>query len=212
MISYTDDELDFVSEIFNIGVNKAAASLGVLVDREISLSVPNLCLIQAIDLVSELCMTTDTVCGVFKRIAEPLDSYAMILFPKQEILKLVRYVLPPAMAGEPQEQFYGDAIIEIGNILIGAGLGSIADSFGIAINLDLPVVYIEHPSEFFLRSIVIDDLCEYFLNIRISMAVENTALTFYWDFLLPDNTFAFLKNHMSRLMAGPTGQCGNALV
>jgi len=203
MISYTDDELDFVAEIFNIGVNKAAESLGALVDREIALSVPNLSLIQAIDLVSELCMTTDSVCGVFKRITDPLESYAVILFPKQESIKLVRYVVPPGMAGEEPEQIYGDAITEIGNILIGACLGSIADTFGMAINLDLPVIYIEHPSDFFLKSIVIDDLCEYFLDIRISMAVENTPLTFYWDFLLPDNAFAFLKHHMHCLMAAP---------
>ncbi len=201
MISYSDEELDFVAEIFNIGVNKAAESLGALVDREISLSVPNLSLIQAIDLVSELCMTTDSVCGVFKRIADPLGSYAVILFPRRESVKLVGYVVPSAMAGEEPAQIYVDAITEIGNVLIGACLGSIADTFGIAINLDAPVAYIDHPSDFFLKSIIIDDLCEYFLDIRISMAVENTSLTFYWDFLLPDSVFHFLKHHTARLMA-----------
>jgi chemotaxis protein CheC len=208
MILYTDDQLDFVAEIFNIGVNKAAESLGALVERDISLSVPNLSLIQAIDLVSELCMTTDSVCGVFKRIADPLESYAVILFPKQESLKLINYVVPPGMAEEDSAQIRADAITEIGNILIGACLGSIADTFGITIDLDLPIIHIENPSDFFLKSIVIDDLCEYFLDIRINMVVENTALTFHWDFLLPDSAFTFLHQHMDRLMAG--GQDHNA--
>ena len=146
-------------------------------------------------------MTTDSVCGVFKRITDPLESYAVILFPRQESVKLVGYVVPPVMAAEDPEQVYSDAITEIGNILIGACLGSIADTFGIAINLDLPVIHIEHPSDFFLKSIIIDDLCEYFLDIRISMAVDDTPLTFYWDFLLPDSAFGFLKHHMSRLTA-----------
>ncbi len=203
MILYADDELDFVSKMFNVGAGKAAASLGTMVRHDVALSVPNLSIIQAIDLVSELCMISDSVCGVFKRIPEPLDSYAVILLPKQQSVDLVRYVNPLAPTGEDHDSGYDDAITEIGNILIGACLGGIADTLGIPINLDQPVSYVEHPSEFFLRSIVVDDLCEYFLDIRLAMRIKNTPLTVSWDFLLPDNGFEFLKRHMAPLLAGP---------
>jgi chemotaxis protein CheC len=195
MTANFDQDLEAIAKIFSVGANKAAASLGALVQRQITLSVPNYSIIQAIDLVSELCMTTDSVTGVFKWIKEPLDSYAVILIPKRESQELVRFVVPSSPSEEDAAQLTADAITEIGNILIGTCLGSVADTFGISINLDLPVMYVENPSDFFLHSIVVDDLCEYFLDIRIKMTVHGTSMTFFWDFLLPDNSLEFLKHH-----------------
>jgi len=196
MISYTDAELDFVSDTITIGVNRAAAALGELAGRQVFLSVPTLAIITAIDLVSELCATTDAVCGLFKRISQPVESYAVLIVPKSDCDLLVRHMVPGYLEGGDPAQNSADALLEIGNILIGACFGAIADIFGVAFDLDQPVVPVEHPSEFFLASIMVDDRCDYILDIRIDMAISGTPAGLTWEFLLPDTTFAFLKQHM----------------
>jgi len=201
MIAYDDADLDAVSELVSIGVNRAAAALGEMAGREVSLSVPTLSIIDAVDLVSEMCTTTDSVCGIFKRILRPLDSYAVVILPLRKRDDLVRYLVPVGLDGEDAGATYDDAVTEIGNIMIGACLGAIADTLDIEIDLDQPVIHVEHPSEFFLTSVVVDDLCEYFLDIRIDMAVLDTPLRVTWEFLLPDAAFDVLRTQL-RLMLG----------
>ncbi|MEI6986371.1 MAG: chemotaxis protein CheC [Rhodospirillaceae bacterium] len=199
MITYDEIELDSISEIINIGINRSAAALGELTEHEVMLSVPILSIINAIDLVSELCASTDSVCGIFKRIIKPLESYAVVIIPMRSRDDIVRFMLPQYLSRGQAESDYDDAVTEIGNIMIGACLSSIADTLDIDIDLDQPVIHVEHPSEFFLTSIVVNDLCEYFLDVKIDMTVRDTPLAISWEFLLPDNAFEVIKEQMRRL-------------
>ena len=130
---------DILTEAFNLGMGSAAASLSEIVRDEITLSVPNLTFIDRKSASSKLHNSADSeLSGVSQGFTGPFCGKALLLFPVKQSLALVRLMLQDSVPLDSLTEFEEEALNEIGNIILNAGLSSLADMFGRRIDTEIP--------------------------------------------------------------------------
>ncbi|QGU33058.1 chemotaxis protein CheX [Thermochromatium tepidum] len=133
---------DALSELFNLGVGRAAHSLSQMVRDEIELSAPFVDVIQAHEVSAvligsefrELSMVTIDFEG-------PFVSKAILLFPERNALAILSNMLDPDLTPEEVSEFEQEAMCEIGNVILNACMSALADEFGIELYGSLPKHY-----------------------------------------------------------------------
>lgn len=132
--------IDAVAEVLNIGMGSAAASLSEMIHEEVKLSVPNVDFVSrgiAAEHINEKAKTD--VSGVHQHFQGEFSGDAMLLFPEEQSLQLVRAVLQQAdMTLEDLTEMEQEAMTEIGNVILNSCLCSIADMFGKKIRGEIP--------------------------------------------------------------------------
>lgn len=133
----TASQIDSLTELFNIGIGKAASSMSNMLSDEISLSVPNLEVCErnkAIKLLSN----HGEISGVIERFgSEAGGGAAMLLFHDEASTNVVRAMLGENAMLELTE-LEQEALTEVGNIILNACLATMANVMHIEFSLDLP--------------------------------------------------------------------------
>lgn len=140
MIVLNELQQDMLTELFNLGMGNAAAALSEMVDEEVLLSVPEVQFMKKSELTKML--TDDSgghISGVAQKFHGMLLGKALLTFPSHKSLELVRLLLQDTVPIENLTEFEEEALLEVGNIIINAGLSSLADIFEDEITSDLPV-------------------------------------------------------------------------
>ncbi|HEV2676055.1 MAG TPA: chemotaxis protein CheC [Aliidongia sp.] len=133
-------EQDAVTEIMNVGVGRAAASLSLMVKEEIQLSVPAAELLYGEAAHERLTLSSDRMVAVRETFNGLLSGSAALLFPQSKSLDLVRMVLDENLTAEEVTELEQEALVEIGNIILNGCLSSIADSLVGEIETSIPVL------------------------------------------------------------------------
>lgn len=134
-----DLQQDMLIEAFNLGMGKAAASLSEMVQEEVLLSVPDIVFMNKANAANELSnQSAGNVSGVSQDFSGPFGGEALLLFPVEKSLELVRLLLQNTVPLENLTEFEEEALNEIGNIILNAGLSSLANLFGQEIKTELP--------------------------------------------------------------------------
>ncbi|GGF15810.1 chemotaxis protein CheC [Aliidongia dinghuensis] len=133
-------ERDAVTEILNIGVGRAAASLSLMVRDEIQLSVPSAELLYGEAARLRLSLTADRMVAVREAFRGLLSGSAALLFPQSKSLDLVRMVLDEDLTAEEVTELEQEALVEIGNVILNGCLSSIADALVGEIETSIPVL------------------------------------------------------------------------
>ena len=133
-------EQDAVTEIMNVGVGRAAASLSLMVKEEIQLSVPAAELLYGVAARERLAQSSDHMVAVRETFNGLLSGSAALLFPQSKSLDLVRMVLDENLTAEEVTELEQEALVEIGNIILNGCLSSIADSLVGEIETSIPVL------------------------------------------------------------------------
>jgi len=132
--------VDAVAEVLNIGMGSAAASLSEMIDDEVKLSVPGVEFVSrlvATDHISKKAKTD--VSGVHQHFQGAFGGDAMLLFPEDQSLQLVRAVLQQDdITLEDLTEMEQEAMTEIGNVILNSCLCSMADMFGKEMRGDIP--------------------------------------------------------------------------
>lgn len=140
MIELNELQQDMLGELFNLGMGNAASALSEMVSEEVLLSVPEIKFMQKADLAKMLAADSgDHISGVGQNFHGMLLGKALLTFPSQKSLELVRLLLQDTVPIENLTEFEEEALLEVGNIIINAGLSSLADIFEDEITSDLPV-------------------------------------------------------------------------
>ena len=84
------EQIDALSEIFNIGVGKAAAAMGALMRDEVLLSVPHVSIFTVSEAAQQLGAAGSTMYGVRQPFRGALNGDALLIFPGHKSLELVR--------------------------------------------------------------------------------------------------------------------------
>ena len=116
-------EADAIVELFNIGMGQPAAALSEMIGEEVLLSVPAL-EVSTRQLIAEQ-VAPARVCAVRETFTGPFAGEAMLIFPEEGGLALVRRLIPGEgdTAGEVEQ----DALAEIGNIILNGCLASFSN-------------------------------------------------------------------------------------
>ncbi len=134
-------ERDAVTELINIAIGRAAASLSELVGDELRLSVPHLEFLtpdQAAERLEADTGGADTV-AVRQRFDGRLSGDILLIFPERRSLDLVRSMLGAEVPLDQLTDLEQEALLEVGNIILNACLGSLANQLGLAVQSSLPI-------------------------------------------------------------------------
>jgi len=189
--------VDAVAEVLNVGMGSAAASLSEMINEEVKLSVPG------VEFVSRLSATeiigkkakTD-VSGVHQGFQGAFGGDAMLLFPEEQSLELVRAVLQQDdMALEDLTDMEQEAMTEIGNVILNACLCSMADMFGKEMQGEIPEFVKGSLKQVFSADGGLEHTEAIVLLLNMDFSVETKNLQGYVTFLMDvDSVQDFKKN------------------
>jgi chemotaxis protein CheC len=174
MVELNVDVRDALAEVFNIGIGQAASVLSELVHDEILLTVPELGILKRADFIAMAADQWDGRTSIIHQSFDgPFHGDALLIFPVQESLELVRALLAEAGPVEAMTDLERDALLEVGNILLNACLSCIADLLDHEIDNSLPN-YVEGEPAAVVSSMVSEaEWCIIFLRIDFSIQRHN---------------------------------------
>ncbi len=145
MLGFSELQRDAITEVLNIAIGRAAAALNQMVDdEEVRLSVPCLDFLSRSEATLRLRRETGgaPTVAVKQRFAGPEAGDILLIFPESRSLELVHLMLRNTTPLETMTEMEREALVEVGNVLLNACLGSIANLFRRPIDSSLPV-YVE---------------------------------------------------------------------
>lgn len=134
-------ELDALTELVNIGVSRAAASLRKMVNRQVTLSVPSVEIItrkSAAALIGQ--RESELLIAVQQQFEGPFSGRALLIFPESNGLSLVRAIVGEDMGEADLIDMKDEALAETGNVILNGCLGSMANMLQHTLNMSLPDV------------------------------------------------------------------------
>lgn len=140
-ITLSELERDALTEIVNIGVSRAAASLRKMVGAQVLLSVPSLDIITqraAAVLIGE--REVDELVAVRQAFTGAFSGRALLMFPHGKSLELVRAVTGGDMSAEELVEIEAEALAETGNVILNGCLASMANMLQRSLEMSIPEV------------------------------------------------------------------------
>ena len=140
VIQLNELELDALAELANIGVGRAAASLGKMVGSEILLSVPSVELISRHDAARILDEQASggTIVAVYQEFAGTFSGCALLMFPEASSHELAHAVAGTHGRFQSIAEVEQEAIEETGNIVLSSCLGTIANILRRTLDISVP--------------------------------------------------------------------------
>lgn len=139
MPELNDDEKDALKEIFNIGIGRAASALSEMVHDEVLLSIPHLAIIsrqQSIEMIIE--RAQDNITAIKQQFHGFFAGTGLLIYPESSSLELVRTLIGEDIPLESLSELEQESLLEVGNIILNACLGSFANMMDIEFDFDLP--------------------------------------------------------------------------
>lgn len=133
------DHLEVLSELFNIGVGKAAAVLSEMVDEEVSLSVPYIECNEFEQAIKKLqASTAAQVDAVEQTFNGQFSGIACLIFSEKSSFLLVQRLLGSEVPLDELTEMEHDALREVANIILNACFGTISDILNVPLESGLP--------------------------------------------------------------------------
>jgi len=134
------DLLDALTEVFNIGIGRAADSLSRMVGDEVLLSVPSLVIGDRQTVLASLDWPLDQATTAIQQTFDgPFGGEALLIFPESGSLDLVRCMLPVGQEALDLTEMEEEALAEVGNIILNACLSTVADLLRVELRAAVPV-------------------------------------------------------------------------
>ncbi|PRC93048.1 chemotaxis protein CheC [Solimicrobium silvestre] len=200
MDKLTDLQLDALSEVFNIGAGRAAASLSEIVNEEVKLSVPAVEICKSADLNAKALSLEQTQFGVVKQqFSGTFQAEASLLLTEENALEILRDMLGSQISIEELAEFEQEAMCELGNIILNACLSAMADMLDIQLESSLPTYNIYSSDE------VISDIIEtqdhgYVMILHIDLEIERRQINGRLIFLFSSSSLSMLRSKIDNFL------------
>lgn len=187
-------EQEVLLEFINMGVGRAAASMAEIVGSEVELSVPRIEFLNWDDLPSTFReQSIDSLVGVGQHFEGPFSGDAMLVFPGQDSLNLVSSMIGEEAVSEDFTELEKEALLEVGNILLNACLGTLSNVLGKEINCSLPSFSEGKPVDVFWQE---NGEGSGILFVHIDFIVSTHSIKGYIVFLLDVPSVKSFKEHI----------------
>jgi chemotaxis protein CheC len=150
LIVLSELELDALTELVNLGVSQAAASLARMVKEEVTLSVPRVTLVsreEAVVMMSE--ENVRNLLAVHQIFDGDIAGRALLIFPEAKSLELVRAVVGGELSLEEITELEQEALAEIGNVILNGCLATMANMLERSLSISLPEIIQGSAKDFF---------------------------------------------------------------
>ncbi|HET9148785.1 MAG TPA: chemotaxis protein CheX [Acetobacteraceae bacterium] len=195
-IALDELELDALTELVNLGVGRAAASLRNMVEDQVLLSVPAVAIVtreQAAQIIGE--REAGELVAVHQAFDGDISGRALLIFPETNSLELVRAVTGGQLPLEDIIELEQEALAETGNIILNACLATIANMLQRSLSISLPEILHGHGPDFFAMA--------------HALAIENAVLFLYIDFSVKHRD---IRGYIAMLMDLPALESLKALL
>ncbi len=186
-------ELDALTEMVNIGVNRAAASLREMVGEQVHLSVPKVSLVGRDHAIATLSASESVnLVGVHQVFNGDITGRALLIFPDTKSLELVRAVAGGELSLEEIIELEHEALAEVGNIVLNGCLATMANMLQRNLKMSLPEILRGEPATFFNLAPP-PDAGEVVMFLYINFAIRNRDIRGYIAMLMDIPSLAALK-------------------
>ena len=189
----TELQLDALTEMVNIGVNRAATGLREMVGEQVHLSVPNVTLVSRDAAIATLAATeASSLVGVHQVFEGDITGRALLIFPDTRSLELVRAVAGQELSLEEIIELEHEALAEIGNIILNGCMATLANMLQRNLKMSLPEILRGAPEVFFnLRPP--PDAGEVVMFLYINFAIRRRDIRGYIAMLMDMPSIAALQ-------------------
>ena len=196
-------ELDALIEIFNLGVGQAAHALSQIAGEEVLLSVPQVTMESKLQVAAQMdAQGCHRLCAVRQSFDGLFASDAMLMFPVDQSLLLVQMMVGSDIPLEQLSEMEQEALAEVGNILLNAVVGSMADLLKVQFEVSLPQVELGSPSDVLCAD---QDLDGRVLNLQIDFEIASREILGYLIFMLDIDSTELLKRRLVTFIQGELG-------
>ena len=187
-----DLEVDALTELVNLGVNRAALSLRELVGEQVFLSVPSLSVLSKPEAAESIRGANGRdLIAVRQAFDGEFSGRALLIFPEANSLELVRAVAGDHLSLEDIAQLEDEALAEIGNIILNSCIGTISNLLQHSLTMSLPEILRGHGLDFFdLSKPAVEDVV---LFIRINFSLQGREISGYVALVMDLPSLAVLK-------------------
>ena len=200
----TAKETDLLQEIMNIAFGRAASDLAEYIDIFVILSVPHIKLMQAFDLpayINNEIKDYDNVSVVEQNFWGKFKGNAFLVFPSGTGKRLITMFDggDEISKSNPINELEKETFLEIGNILIGACIGKIAELLGDVISYSPPRVVVDKS----IRGVVYDNLYDpdnMAIVLRTVFEFNERNISGYMFILTKQESFAWLKTALHKFL------------
>lgn len=183
MLEINELQRDYVTEVLNIGMGSAATVLSEMVSEEVGLAVPEVSFLPREVAASEFEKShVGTMSGVVQSISGALSGDALLMFPEEKTLIIVRILLGDTVPVESLTEMEQEAMCEIGNIILNAVISSTANILRKEIQSSLPRFISGTSKDMF--SVESGNGTDIVLFMKVDFALESQSINGYVTLLL----------------------------
>ncbi|RJR18079.1 MAG: chemotaxis protein CheC [Nitrospiraceae bacterium] len=145
----SDEEVEILQEIMNISFGKSAADLADVIDAHVVLSVPFIKIIQVTELPTyfkDHVKDYKTISIVEQKFWGRFKGDALLIFSSgagRELIEMLHHETTSGFESDPIDILERETLMEVGNILIGACVGKLAELLKDVVTYTPPMVVVE---------------------------------------------------------------------
>ncbi|MDI4646198.1 chemotaxis protein CheC [Cohnella hashimotonis] len=137
-------KMDVLREVGNIGAGHAATALSRLLDKPIDMAVPKVSFIPFEDIADRVGGAEEVVVAIFLRVEGEAPGNMFFLMSQYQARVLLQGLLHFELSEGPEySEMELSALSEIGNILAGSYLSSLADLTGLPLSPTVPAIAVD---------------------------------------------------------------------
>ena len=192
-LQVTDEQLDALTEIINIGVGRSAGSLNKITNKRIKFEVPSLKIVTFDELKRAVkdeikSYESDSVSAIKMEFEGGIIGTVKLVFPKESALKLVRLLSGDEMFADDMDQIRATTLTEVGNIVLNSLMGAITNILKVRLQFSLPR-YFEDSFKELVRTSYPED--SFFILARTHFNILDTDI--FGDFIISMEVKSFEK-------------------
>ncbi len=192
---------DALLEILNLGMGNAADSLSKMIGEEVLLSVPRAFFLtrqNALKLIGG--DSSAPMAAVRQSFTGPFHGSALLIYPKEKSLELVRTLLHNEVDLEECKELEQESLTEVGNIILNACLGSVANLMEIEILCELPEYLQGTCDTLLIREPENKQPEENILLLFVDFITKNNSVKGYVVLLFDSFAIIHLKNELESIL------------
>lgn len=149
-------DLDALTELFNIGLHRAAASLSELTGQRIIVELPQLWVCPVTEVRPRLMeLAVGDLATVHQIFKGAVTGDAVLVLEYEKAARLAGFLTEGGVAaGGRLDQSAREVLTEVGNVILSSCLSAFGDMLQIAVSFSVPRIHVES-LEGMLRSIVV---------------------------------------------------------
>ena len=198
----TTEELDIIQEIMNIAFGKATADLAELINIYVQLSVPDARVMETSSLpgyIKEVIKDYTDISTVQQKFWGEFKGSALLVFPAgagKDLIGLLVGDEVHSFESDPIQELEKGTLMEVGNILIGACVGKIAELLNDALTFSPPVVLTGNTAHEVLPQAVIDSY-NYAIALKTSFSFEKRDVVGFLFIITSQESMLWLKKALN---------------